>query len=303
VRPNAAEYRWGSVEHASAIRAMVLLVWTVIVAGTPYQLYALFPPDSLRSASAFMQLLTASLGATILLSPFFLFCVQTSTIVACVSWLMFPSVGRWLGGPAVLGVFVLDALTKSIGGFANHAQTAALLLLALFAIFSRREYLSPVALLTGVRSPGDGAPSPLRPYSCGALVWLCAFVLVIPYTYIGLNRILIGGRELFSGDAIHDYLNTSASIINQAGWVTQDPWRDLLRWGFLGITCLEVSSIGTLFFPRYATFWLACIVLFHVTTLFTMNILFWENAVLLAVTFWPGWKHASTPLLLHGNDP
>jgi hypothetical protein len=48
VRPNAAEYRWGSVEHASAIRAMVLLVWTVIVAGTPYQLYALFPPDSLR---------------------------------------------------------------------------------------------------------------------------------------------------------------------------------------------------------------------------------------------------------------
>jgi hypothetical protein len=51
------------------------------------------------------------------------------------------------------------------------------------------------------------------------------------------------------------------------------------------VTLFEILSPLALVWRRFRWVWLAVIAPFHLTTLFTMNIFFWENLILLAVVF------------------
>jgi hypothetical protein len=63
-----------------------------------------------------------------------------------------------------------------------------------------------------------------------------------------------------------------------------------VKAGFLATTILEVSAVAVLVSDRYRLFWLVATTLFHILTLFLMNILFWENVLLLFVTLGPMWS-------------
>lgn len=288
-----ASPRWGGLEHASTIRAAVFGIWAVIILNTPYQSYAAFPVDSLRSVGLMSLLLDLTATRTFVLMPVPLAVVQWGTCAACIVAMLLPGLGRLPPWCALAGVLLLDTLTKSVGGFANHAQAVALLVLALFAIFSGRHYLPAYTLVMWRRRQPAQLDAAAPDYA--GIVWLCSFVIVVPYTYIGLNRLLVGGAEIFRGDAILYYLQTSASFVSPPMWMNDHPWRDLLRWGFLGTTCFEASSLAVLAFPRYRAVWLIAVLAFHLATLVLMNILFWENMVLAGATFWWGW-HAPTQI-------
>jgi hypothetical protein len=93
-------------------------------------------------------------------------------------------------------VVILDAMTKAIGGFANHAKGAPLLMLVVVTAFS---------IAAGASKRGEGRSATVAARDdlhAAGVVALCSLCLVIPYTYIGLNRLVNGGYEIFTGDAL-----------------------------------------------------------------------------------------------------
>ena len=126
------------------------------------------------------------------------------------------------------------------------------------------------------------------------MVWLASLMLVLPYTYIAMNRLLEGGPRLFLGDALLDVIALTSHWYAAYGFTTflgiiAVPWlATSLKAGFLLTTLFELSSALTLVSRRFRMAWLAVIVSFHLVTLFAMNIFFWENLVLSAVVF--GWR-------------
>jgi hypothetical protein len=61
----------------------------------------------------------------------------------------------------------------------------------------------------------------------------------------------------------------------------------------LGMTVMTVFEIGSpfaLFSRWFRNVWLAVLVPFHFSTLFTMDIFFWEN-VILSIVLWPSFPY------------
>ncbi len=78
-------------------------------------------------------------------------------------------------------------------------------------------------------------------------------------------------------------------------WILENPWIEgLFKAGFFLTTLAEVFSPLCLFSRRFRIFWLLLMIPFHFLTLFTMNIFFWENLLLLVVLF-TGLPHLFTP--------
>ncbi len=135
------------------------------------------------------------------------------------------------------------------------------------------------------------------PSRSAQVVWLASLMLIIPYTYIAMNRLLDGGPRLFVGDALladialtsHWYAAYGFTVF--LGLITI-PWLAAsLKVGFFVTTLFELSSALTLLSRRFRMAWLTVIVSFHFITLFAMNIFFWENLVLTVVIFgWGIWR-------------
>ena len=176
---------------------------------------------------------------------------------------------------ALICALQLDSVAKSSGGFANHAQTLPLILLALVAI-------SP--LLEDRRKP------PLSTTSSD-FVALAAIGAILPYSYIGLQRVLSGGWEMFTGDVLLQYLSAAtASYQRYPPWVDPVLLKAPLNAGFAVVTAFEVTSVCLLLSRKYRCAWLLTMLAFHITTLFAMNVFFWENLVLITVIFWWNWS-------------
>jgi len=277
---------WGGIEHAEAIRSAVLTIWLIIVVGTPYSRYPAFPVEALNLHGLGQELMASSTRAAFLWSVPTLIVLKTVTALSCLAALVLPRASRVAIPLSFLGVLVLDQLTKALGGFSNHAQIAPLLVLGIVAVFSDAGYRRPL-LLRG--SKEHSLPSSNERHA--AVVWLSSAALVIPYTYIGTNRLIAGGFDMFTGDALVGYLaSASRGFSSYVVPVDLYPFRHLLNAGFGLMTLLEISSIGLLVFDRFRMVWLAAITCFHLTILALMNIAFWENVVLLWVIFWWGWR-------------
>jgi len=80
------------------------------------------------------------------------------------------------------------------------------------------------------------------------------------------------------------------------------PWlAAMLKGGYFVTTLFELASVGVLFSRTFGMLWLAVIGSFHFITLFSMNIFFWENLVLIGVLFgWGIWTR-STPTIEQGS--
>lgn len=282
-RPSA--WTWGSRQHVTALRALVLGLWLVIVAVTPYGSYAKLPLE----LSAGYGVGRVLLGSHALKAFFFSYPVlvglKWSAVVGCVLAILLPNRARWLT-PVVLGlVVILDSLTKSLNGYINHAQLVPLFVLLVFAVFGGRRRLPTLGF-------GDDSEGSARP-----VIWLAALMIVIPYTFIAMNRLIVGGAEVFQGDALLDYINQTSRRYSVYGssvflGVIRVGWLAVaLKAGYFVTTLFELTSAVALFSRRYRLLWLAVIVSFHFVTLFAMNIFFWENLLLVLVIFgWGIWR-------------
>jgi hypothetical protein len=277
------------------VRAVVLAIWLVIVAITPYGYYARLPTEMSAGYGLGRLFLGDHTLKAVLLSYPVLTALKWGAMAACVLAILFPNRGRWLTPVVLAFVLVLDNLTKSFNGYVNHAQLVPLFILLVFAVFGGRRYLPSL----GFRADPPGGPeratvadeSTMVPYR--SVVWLAGLMLIIPYTFIALNRFLVGGVDVFHGDALLDYINLTSrrySVYHSSvfleliriGWLAV-----ALKVGYFVTTLFELGSAGALFSRVFRLVWLVVIVSFHFVTLFAMNIFFWENLLLVLVIL--GW--------------
>ncbi len=252
------------------VRTIVFGLWAVIVADTSLHAWAdlpawMFnPPGILRPISP--EVWSALIDPTVLIV--FRVALLLGLIWATVS--RRPS--RFLLIPVALGIVLFHGFILGWGGFLNHARMGPMYVALLLAAMDHR-------------TPED------RPERIGAGLFLTALVLSIPYFLIGFHRFLVGGLEVFTGDALPLYmllrtLEPGSYTFQTSYWLLQYTWiLPFLKAGFFLTTVAEVLSPVALFHRRLRLAWLAVIVPFHVATLFTMNIFFWENLILIALLF------------------
>jgi hypothetical protein len=139
-------------------------------------------------------------------------------------------------------------------------------------------------------SPALRAVNLLKTWATSPVVSVTVCVAVA-YSLIGVHRVVYGGLPVFVGEALPIYiviksLEHSAYGFNVVVEYVGLPFvAFLLKAGFVVTTVMEILTplaIGTRWF-RWS--WLAVMIPFHVSTLFTMNIFFWENLVLIIVLF------------------
>lgn len=194
--------------------------------------------------------------------------------------------------PLVAGALLAVVLVaESLGpkGFTgeeiSHAQLGAVFALAGLALFPCSERWSVC-----------GAPRrTLDPALARAAMLVPALVLAVIYMAIGTRRIARGGVGIFLDETILTFFTSRSLIYAPTGFdygllVHESAWvAAAARFGFAVTTILEaVAPLCLLAGRRLRLTWLVIMVSFHVLSLFTMNILFWENVVLILV-FFTGW--------------
>jgi hypothetical protein len=276
---------WGGIEHVSAIRTATLTVWLAIVAATPYESYAELPRGLITPVGVGRAFLSSQAMLDVVWTAGVLVTTKWLTVTACVVAIVWPKSNAWTIPTVCLGVVFLEAVTKSLGGFVNHAQVAPLLFLVILTAFHRCRFVAPRWLQRATGASGlprcatdDGSHE--------SIVWLLSSAIVLPYMYIGINRVWTGGIELFGSDALLWHLAgasrgfTTYNVpfqFESIGWI--------LNLGFLVMTLGEVTSIMLIVWPPSRIYWLIVMSVFHVAIVFLMNIVFWENLVLLWMVF------------------
>jgi hypothetical protein len=111
------------------------------------------------------------------------------------------------------------------------------------------------------------------------------------YTFIGTHRLLHGGMEQFFNHAMNVHilvntLNYSKYGLDLGLMVASSPALMILfKTGFFAITMFEVTSLFTLVNRPFRFIWMGVMIPFHLLSLFTMNIFFWETLILIIVLF------------------
>jgi hypothetical protein len=250
------------------VRSAVFGLWFVLVATIPLHHLAVLP-DFLFDAPGILGLIPDPFW------PWFTDPMVLTTFRLGLAVLLLAVVAqrrphRLLVVAAALGVLFFHGFILGFGGFLNHGRFGILYIAILFAL----------------------APDPeSNPDAPAATLQLGAFLLSVPYALIGLHRFFVGGVEIFTGDALPIYmvLRTfepgSFSFEISYALVTI-PWVVvIMKIGFFVTTVAEALSPLAVFHRRFRHVWLAIIVPFHFVTLFTMNIFFWENLILIALLF------------------
>jgi hypothetical protein len=174
-----------------------------------------------------------------------------------------------------------DGALKSIQGYVNHAQ-----LVPLFAAFLLA--FSPAADAFSL-----GRPRRVRSgaWTYGGALVAIAFIVALTYTFIGIRRLVHGAWGVFTDGTILtsvlgrtlQYAPYESAMGDQ---IVQWPGASvLLPLGMLVVTVFESLSPLALRHGRFRVSWLVVVITFHITTLFLMNIFFWESLILLPVFF------------------
>lgn len=272
-------------------RILVFGIWMVSVVTTPVTLYSELPREIFHPPGALMLFPDAFWD--LFLSPAVLLGFQGILVMGCAAC----AAGVRPFRPIALGTVVLlilfDGLMKGWGGFINHAQMGILYGAILLSMFPSSDQLSVYKKIYKKESS----------YVYHAGILSTAGLFTFAYAFIGTRRIVVGGLEIFTGDAILTHfavqsLNYSSSGIELGLLVTQHAWLAVTaKVGFAVITVLEVLAPLCLLSRRFTVVWLSVMIPFHFSTLPAMNIFFWEN-VLLLLFFLPAvhvWSKASLP--------
>lgn len=191
---------------------------------------------------------------------------------------------RPLAGLAVVALTLYDGIARSHSPFLNHGEALMLYAAYVLALFPCNEGMS-LARGAGSRSPDVQHAAPL--------VAIAAMTTLV-YFFVAIARLDYSGPGLFTSDSMGVYILLRSLEHNRFGFtvgleVVRGPWLDLVRAGFVVVTFMEFTSPLLLFYRPYRWAWLAVILPFHVMSLAFMNILFWQNLliILFFLTDWP----------------
>lgn len=180
-------------------------------------------------------------------------------------------------------LWTFDALLKGHGSFINHAQFGFLYIATFLAVFAPNEQKRVQQTSLG--------PETLERQS-RLIFFACAFELTLSYTLLGLRRMSMGFGIFLDRTLLNELARQS---FNPSGYgftliypVLQNPFiAAFLQTGFLVITVFEILAPVILYSRSFRKVWVWLMVPFHVSTLLTMNIFFWENCALILLLYTP----------------
>lgn len=252
------------------VRAVVFALWAGIVADTQLGLWASLP-RWMFDPPGILRLIPEALW-TAWLDPVILEVFRWILVVLLVWAAAAPRPSRAGLIPVALALVLFHGFVLGWGGYLNHSRIGPMYV-AVFLAFV----------------PHQAAAD--EPRVAGASLFLAALLISVAYLLIGVHRFLVGGIQIFLNDALPAYMllrtfEPGSYSFEVSYWLLQHGWViPILKLGFFVTTVAEVLSPLVLFHRRLRLAWLAVIVPFHVVTLFTMNIFFWENLVLIALLF------------------
>lgn len=270
---------------AIRLRTCTLLIWIILISRQSPDLLPAFRPDPGDGFGLVGILASHTLAADIVYRPGFVAAIRAVSIAFCLLALLRPSSSTILRLTATL-VVTWDSLNKSVGGYANHAQFLPLALLVIFAIHPvgpNRWFLQRASEVDGRYGNNMSGSAPLV-----TALWQASLCVVLPYTYVGLNRLLDGGIGILRPDAIATHMRLACMGMpsDTCVWLNRlpaDPYRSLFAAGFVMVTLMEVLSGLALASRNFRTGWLCFMLGFQLVAAAGMNILFWENMVLLSI--------------------
>jgi hypothetical protein len=188
--------------------------------------------------------------------------------------------------PTSLLLLAFDGSMKAFGGYANHAQSAALFAALIIALFPASDAWS--AFVKVKRPEVDVSPWIYR-----TPLILATLALALTYSLVGLRRIVAGGPAVFLGDSVEVWLVAASSQWAEYGFdhgllILEHRWLvPVAAVALLVATTFEVLAPLVLRTRQFRVAWVLVVVSFHIGTLLTMRIFFWENLVLIALLVTP----------------
>jgi hypothetical protein len=164
-------------------------------------------------------------------------------------------------------------------GFINHGELPILYAAYVLALFPSADALSLR------RDKGNAAPPALYQAPMIAV----ALLLCLTYTFVGAQRLLHGGLEIFVNGTIVHMVTLRSFAPGPSGsglghLVLQYPWLALmLQVGFPLVTIFELLSPLCLFSRPFRCAWLPVMLSFHIATGLLMQIWFTANFLLIFV--------------------
>lgn len=263
------------------LRFAVFGLWLILIINTPLTIYADLPSESF-STWGFYQLLFSNLPPEILasiLSYEFLFGLKIVLIVCTVLCTAGVRPFKPLAIITIILIFIFDGIVKGFYGFTNHAQLGALYCAIVLSFFPAADGFSFLGDKKTVKTSNQ--------YSLPVII--SAFLICLPYSFIGLHRLFYGGAEIFTGDALLQYMSVQSMHYAEYDFrlglliLESDVIAAFLKLGFFIITIFEILTPLVLINRLFRYVWLVIIIPFHFLTLLTMNIFFWENLILISV--------------------
>jgi hypothetical protein len=205
-----------------------------------------------------------------LLSP----TVLTALWIATVAAIIFALTDVAFATASTLAAFFLTLYSSTIRGFGPAVHTDIVLLLAVYALalFAWADFFSPR------RDRHDHRAA----YPLVTIVAL----LSLSYCLVGVNRLIGGGLEVFTGDSMRVW-SIDASLRGYyfdtgVGWhVAERPWLAfMMQAGFPAVTLFEITAPLVLAWPRYRWIFIPFMLAFHLLSLVVMNIFFFDDMLL-----------------------
>ena len=266
------------------LRSTVFGIWVVILWFSPFTNYAALPPALFEPLGIYRLLLGSGEGPImqIILTEGFLFSLKWVLLVGCILCMIGTKPFKWIAVPTVLLLFLADAITKGFNGFVNHAELGVLYASLILAIFPSADEFS--VFKNSFTTQKNHAYYVIP-------VLTIAVVLCMAYTFIGTHRLLHGGMEQFFNHAMNVHILVNTLNYSKYGFdlglmgAASPALMILFKTGFFAITMFEVTSLFTLVNRPFRYIWMSVMIPFHLLSLLTMNIFFWENVVLIIVLF------------------
>lgn len=266
-------------EDLAIVRIALYGTWLITLLLTDFSLYPQLPSELFAGHGLAAYIPIDFLAST----PHLLELLQWIAIAGCLLCMVGTIGFRLIGLATFLPLFILDASMKALGTYANHAQVVPLLLALILPLFPAADAYS----LRRKRS----APAASGLYRMGVLY--SATLLTVTYAFIGARRLMIGGVGIYLDGSLERWivgrtLEDNAFGLDAGLSILDHRWLiPVITLGMFITTVFEILSPLALRFKQFRWMWLVVIITFHISTLFGMNIFFWESLILLLALFVP----------------
>jgi hypothetical protein len=265
------------------VRAAVFLMWLAVVVPDPLSFLAELPPAMNHPLGVFG--LVPGEAWRRLLEPGALVAFKA----VLVGLLVLSALGMRPYRPIVAAtaglLTVHQALLRGFT-FDNHEELGLLVCTYVLVLFPAAD---------GFAWPRRRLPSaPPAVYSAALLAM--AGLLLVPYAGIAAHRLAFAAPGVFVGDSLPAWIASLHSLDRDGSgfglWLLGHPALvPVLKAGFGVTTIFELCAPLCLVMPRFRRAWIAVVVSFHILNWFTLNLFFWQNAllILLIVTDTEAW--------------